>query len=215
MDFAEVLMKYGWQLCLVAFIGCVLVGLIKTPINKAVIKKLDAKCATEDARKRANTIYDSLVYLGNYAVALLLSFLYQLIFKQLTTFGALAGYSLKVWLLQNTFYGIWKKLGLKGLLSAIGKGLRKWLIKMADKNKDGKVSVLEAIGTVNDVKTNGEIDSSKLFNKVKQTPPTADVINSIYDESGVDMKTEDEAKHEIKKNVIDLTESFKSSNIKF
>ena len=119
MGFGAILLEYGWQICLLAFIGCILVGIIKTPINNAITRKLDAKDADEEARKKYNKTYDSLVYLGNYVIAFIITVIDQFIFKLNLTIGEIFEMSIQTWVLQNTFYGIWKKLGLKGLLEIL------------------------------------------------------------------------------------------------
>ena len=64
MELLEIISKYGWYVLVLVFIGCVLVGVIKTPINRAVKKKLEVTEASEKKKKRVNAIYDALVYLG-------------------------------------------------------------------------------------------------------------------------------------------------------
>ena len=129
----EVLRNYGWQMCLAAFIGTLLVGLIKTPINKAIKRKLDKTEADEAKRKKVNAFYDSLVYIGNYLIALLVSVIYIYVFKLGFGVVKLFEMSLQIWLLQNAFYGIWKKLGLKGLLEVIFSGVIKWVKNFFDR----------------------------------------------------------------------------------
>lgn len=212
MGFRDILLEYGWQICLLALIGCILVGVIKTPINKAINKKLDTLNADEIKRKKANALYDSLVYLGNYVIAFIITLLYQLIFKSGLGIREIFEMSIQTWVIQNTFYGIWRKLGLKGLLEVLGKAFKNWLVKFFDKDGNGQVEVHEVIGTTQEVMTNGKIDTNKLFNKVSNAAPgvisevVAEVEKAAPDETHVDVESK---KNELKSKVIDLTEMTK------
>lgn len=209
MGFGAILLEYGWQICLLAFIGCILVGIIKTPINNAVTRKLDAKNADEETRKKYNKTYDSLVYLGNYVIAFIITVIDQFIFTLNLTIGEIFEMSIQTWVLQNTFYGIWKKLGLKGLLEILMKALKNWLVKFFDKDGNGQVELHEVIEAAPEVTTDGKIDTNKLFNKASQA--TTGVLLNALDEVGnaapEEIKTDTEAaKNELKSRVIDLTE---------
>lgn len=206
----EVLRNYGWQMCVAALIGTLLVGVIKTPINKVIMLRLDKIAADTAKRKRVNTIYDSLVYIGNYLIALLVSTAYIYIFKLGLSVAKLFEMSLQVWLLQNAFYGIWKKLGLKGLLSAIFSGVLKWAKKLFDKNNDGKVTPWEVGETAQEILTDGKVDSNKLFGKVAEKVPNLviDVVDETSKKADVEISTDtNKAKEDLKTKVIDLTEN--------
>jgi len=206
----EVLRNYGWQMCLVAFIGTLLVGLIKTPINKAVKHKLNKVDADDAKRKKVNTLYDSLVYIGNYLIALLGSVVYTYAFKLGFGVTKLFEMSLQVWLLQNAFYGIWKKLGLKGLLEVIFSRAIKWAKNFFDRDGDGKVTPKEVKDTAQEVLTDGKVDSNKLFGKVVEKVPNLviDIVDEAASKSEVEISTDTaKAKEDLKTKVIDLTEN--------
>jgi hypothetical protein len=206
----EVLRNYGWQMCLAAFIGTLLVGLIKTPINKAIKRKLDKTEADEAKRKKVNAFYDSLVYIGNYLIALLVSVIYIYVFKLGFGVVKLFEMSLQIWLLQNAFYGIWKKLGLKGLLEVIFSGVIKWVKNFFDRDGNGKVTPEEVGETTQEVLTNGKVDSNKLFGKVVEKVPNLviEVVDEAAKKADVEVSTDtDKAKEDLKTKVIDLTEN--------
>lgn len=209
MGFGAILLEYGWQICLLAVIGCILVGIIKTPINNAVTRKLNAIDADEATRKKYNATYDSLVYLGNYVIALIITIIDQFIFKLNLSISEIFEMSIQTWVLQNTFYGIWRKLGLKGLLEIIMKALKNWLVKFFDKDGDGTADLHEVVGAVSEVTTDGKIDTNKLFNKASQTTATVlsaaveDIEKAAPEETKIDTEAK---KNELKSKVIDLTE---------
>lgn len=206
----EILRVYGWQICLLALIGTILVGVIKTPINKAILKKLDKTGANTQKRKKVNAVYDSLVYIGNYLIALSLTIAYNFIFRIFLRVDKLFELSLQVWLLQNALYGIWKKLGLKGLVEIVVENLKRFVIMIFDKNKDGKANITEIGETLQDSTTNGKIDANKLFGKVTNKIPNLviNVANDVLEKSDVEVSTDlDKAKEDLKTRVIDLSEN--------
>lgn len=206
----EILRVYGWQICLLALIGTILVGVIKTPINKAILKKLDKTGADTQKRKKVNAVYDSLVYIGNYLISLILTIAYNFIFRIFLRVDKLFELSLQVWLLQNALYGIWKKLGLKGLVKIIVENLKRFVIMIFDKNKDGKANITEIGETLQDSTTDGKIDANKLFGKVTNKIPNLviNVANDVLEKSDVEVSTDlDKAKEDLKTRVIDLSEN--------
>lgn len=218
MGLVEILRQYGWKICILALIGCILVGIIKTPINIAIKRKLDKISADEAKRKKVNTIYDSLVYIGNYLIALIATVICNFIYVMRLPIKELFEMSLQTWLLQNAFYGIWKKLGLKGLLQVLFKGLKTWIKNLFDKDRDGKVTPSEVNDTVQDLMTDGKLDSGKLFGKVTDKVPNlvVDVINEASEAADVEISNDtDKAKEELKTKVIDLTEASNINKIKF
>jgi len=218
MGLVEILRQYGWKICILALIGCILVGIIKTPINIAIKRKLDKISADEAKRKKVNTVYDSLVYIGNYLIALIATVICNFIYVMQLPIKELFEMSLQTWLLQNAFYGIWRKLGLKGLLQVLFKGLKTWLKNLFDKDHDGKVTPSEVNDTVQDLMTDGKLDSGKLFGKVTDKVPNlvVDVINEASDAADVEISNDtDKAKEELKTKVIDLTEASNINKIKF
>ena len=206
----EILRVYGWQIGLLALIGTILVGVIKTPINKAILKKLDKTGADTQKRKKVNAVYDSLVYIGNYLISLILTIAYNFIFRIFLRVDKLFELSLQVWLLQNALYGIWKKLGLKGLVKIIVENLKRFVIMIFDKNKDGKANITEIGETLQDSTTDGKIDANKLFGKVTNKIPNLviNVANDVLEKSDVEVSTDlDKAKEDLKTRVIDLSEN--------
>lgn len=218
MGLVEILRQYGWKICILALIGCILVGIIKTPINIAIKRKLDKISADEAKRKKVNTIYDSLVYIGNYLIALIATVICNFIYTMRLPVKELFEMSLQTWLLQNAFYGIWKKLGLKGLLLVLFRGLRNWFKNLFDKDDDGKVTPSEVNDTVQDFVKDGKLDSGKLFGKITDKVPNlvVDIINEASEAADVEISNDtDKAKEELKTKVIDLTEASNINKIKF
>ena len=210
MELLEIISKYGWCVLVLAFIGCVLVGVIKTPINRAVKKKLEVTEASEEKKKRVNAVYDALVYLGTYVIAALLAVGFNYIFKRGLSILDVLNLSLQVWLLQNTFYGIWRKLGLKKILYLTGAGVAKLFKKNLDKDGDGKISADEISGAVQDVMSDGKVDANKLFGKVTSQIPNLvlDVVTEAATEADEKISSDTEAaKKELTSKVIDLTQN--------
>lgn len=210
MKLLEIISKYGWYVLVLAFIGCVLVGVIKTPINRAIKKKLEVTEASEEKKKRVNAIYDALVYLGTYVIAALLAVGFNYIFKRGLSILDMLNLSLQIWLLQNTFYGIWRKLGLKKILCLIGAGIAKLFKKNLDKDGDGKISADEISGAVQGVMSDGKVDANKLFGKVTSQIPNLvlDVVTEAATEADEKISNDTEAaKKELTSKVIDLTQN--------
>lgn len=147
-----VLGKGLWPL-VVGIITSILIGAIKTPIKKAVIKDgLDEK-----TKLHRENVFDTLVFLGSFVMAFLGAMVYSLILSRAFLIMDIIGFTPYVWLAQSMVYGIWKKLGLKRLLQLILKLL------IRDRNKDGKISLDEAIAMVKDAFKNGKLDVDELL----------------------------------------------------
>lgn len=147
-----VLGKGLWPL-VVGIITSILIGAIKTPIKKAVIKDgLDEK-----TKLHRENVFDILVFLGSFVMAFLGAMVYSLILSRAFLIMDIIGFTPYAWLAQSMVYGIWKKLGLKRLLQLILKLL------IRDRNKDGKISLDEAIAMVKDAFKNGKLDVDELL----------------------------------------------------
>lgn len=147
-----VLGKGLWPL-VVGIITSILIGAIKTPIKKAVIKD----GLEEKTKLHRENVFDTLVFLGSFVMAFLGAMVYSLILSRAFLIMDIIGFTPYVWLAQSMVYGIWKKLGLKRLLQLI----LKLLVK--DRNKDGKISLDEAIAMVKDAFKNGKLDVDELL----------------------------------------------------
>jgi hypothetical protein len=146
-------MDKGIWVLVVGIITSILIGIVKTPIRKKLITtELD-----EAVRINREHIFDTAVFLGTFVFAFLGAMCYYLIVTKTFVIGDIANLSLSVWLAQSMVYGIWKKLGLKRLLQL----LLKLIIK--DKNKDGQISLDEAVIMVREAFKNGKLDVNALL----------------------------------------------------
>lgn len=144
----KLIQEHGVWVFLVGVITSLVIGIIKTPIkNKAIPDSLEG----EEKTKREN-IFDTVVFFSTYIFAFLGALIYYLIINKAFSILPILSLSLSVWMAQSMSYGIWKKLGLKRLL----KLLLKLFIK--DKNKDGKITLDEALAQVKKAYKNGKLD---------------------------------------------------------
>lgn len=145
--------EQGIWVFLTGVITSILIGAIKTPIKaKAIPADLD-----EAKKAKREHIFDILVFIGTFVMAaigaiVLCAITYKCL-KALPVFK----YSLSIWLAQSLVYGIWKKLGLKKLVQL----LLKLFIK--DTNKDGQITLSDAIEMVRNAWKNGKLDVDELL----------------------------------------------------
>lgn len=149
----KLILGRGIWVLVVGIITSILIGAIKTPIRKAVIRE-DLE---ESVKTRREQIFDTVVFLSTFVSAFLGAMCYYLIINKVFVLGEIANLSLSVWLVQSMVYGLWKKLGLKRLLQLILK------LFVKDRNKDGKISLGEAIAMVKDAFKNGKLDVDELL----------------------------------------------------
>lgn len=149
----KLILDRGIWVLVVGIITSILIGAIKTPIRKAVIRE-DLE---ESVKTRREHIFDMVVFLSTFISAFLGAMCYYLIINKVFVLGDIASLSLSVWLAQSMVYGIWKKLGLKRLLQLILK------LFVKDRNKDGKISLEEAVAMVKDAFKNGKLDVDELL----------------------------------------------------
>lgn len=149
----KLVLDRGIWVLVVGIITSILIGAIKTPIRKAVIRE-DLE---ESVKTRREHIFDTVVFLSTFVSAFLGAMCYYLIINKVFVLVDIASLSLSVWLAQSMVYGIWKKLGLKRLLQLILK------LFVKDRNKDGKISLEEAVAMVKDAFKNGKLDVDELL----------------------------------------------------
>lgn len=149
----KLILDRGIWVLVVGIITSILIGAIKTPIRKKVIRE-DLE---ESVKTRREHIFDTIVFLSTFVSAFLGAMCYYLIINKVFVLGEIASLSLSVWLAQSMVYGIWKKLGLKRLLQLILK------LFVKDRNKDGKISLEEAVAMVKDAFKNGKLDVDELL----------------------------------------------------
>lgn len=149
----KLIQENGVWVFLVGVITSLFMGIIKTPIkNKVISDSLEG----EEKTKREN-IFDTVAFFSTYIFAFLGALVYYLIINKAFSIMPILSLSLPVWMAQSMSYGIWKKLGLKRLL----KLLLKLFIK--DKNKDGEITLDEALAQVKNAYKNGQLDLDTLI----------------------------------------------------
>lgn len=149
----KLIQEHGVWVFLVGVITSLVIGIIKTPIkNKAIPDSLEG----EEKTKREN-IFDTVVFFSTYVFAFLGALVYYLIINKTFSILPILSLSLSVWMAQSMSYGIWKKLGLKRLLRL----LLKLFIK--DKNKDGRITLDEALAQVKKAYKKGKLDLDTLI----------------------------------------------------
>lgn len=149
----KLIQEHGVWVFLVGVITSLVIGIIKTPIkNKAIPDSLEG----EEKTKREN-IFDTVVFFSTYIFAFLGALVYYLIINKTFSILPILSLSLSVWMAQSMSYGIWKKLGLKRLLRL----LLKLFIK--DKNKDGRITLDEALAQVKKAYKKGKLDLDTLI----------------------------------------------------
>lgn len=196
-----VLGKGLWPL-VVGIITSILIGAIKTPIKKAVIKDgLDEK-----TKLHRENVFDTLVFLGSFVMAFLGAMVYSLILSRAFSIMDIVSFTPYVWLAQSMVYGIWKKLGLKRLLQLI----LKLLVK--DRNKDGKISLDEAIAMVKDAFKNGKLDVDELLkNSVENVCENIENVLTEATESVEVDKASEAVKQAVEGDSSKLVETIKES----
>ena len=149
----KLIQENGVWVFLVGVITSLVMGIIKTPIkNKVISDSLEG----EEKTKREN-IFDTVAFFSTYIFAFLGALVYYLIINKAFSIMPILSLSLPIWMAQSMSYGIWKKLGLKRLL----KLLLKLFIK--DKNKDGEITLDEALAQVKNAYKNGQLDLDTLI----------------------------------------------------
>lgn len=149
----KLIQENGVWVFLVGVITSLFMGIIKTPIkNKVISDSLEG----EEKTKREN-IFDTVAFFSTYIFAFLGALVYYLIINKAFSIMPILSLSLPIWMAQSMSYGIWKKLGLKRLL----KLLLKLFIK--DKNKDGEITLDEALAQVKNAYKNGQLDLDTLI----------------------------------------------------
>lgn len=149
----KLIQENGVWVFLVGVITSLFMGIIKTPIkNKVISDSLEG----EEKTKREN-IFDTVAFFSTYIFAFLGALVYYLIINKAFSILPILSLSLPIWMAQSMSYGIWKKLGLKRLL----KLLLKLFIK--DKNKDGNITLDEALAQVKNAYKNGKLDLDTLI----------------------------------------------------
>ena len=149
----KLIQENGVWVFLVGVITSLVMGIIKTPIkNKVISDSLEG----EEKTKREN-IFDTVAFFSTYIFAFLGALVYYLIINKTFSIMPILSLSLPIWMAQSMSYGIWKKLGLKRLL----KLLLKLFIK--DKNKDGEITLDEALAQVKNAYKNGQLDLDTLI----------------------------------------------------
>lgn len=180
----ELIKTNSWQIVLMGFIGCCLVGLIKTPIRAIFDKKFISVDKESAEYQKANTIYDACVFVGTFIMAIVLSIIYLAIIHQLI-FSAVFEIATSVWIIQNTLYGIWRKFGVKKLAVWLMSFLKKLFVKLLDRNADERIELSEAILSIKDYITKGKLDIDKVLEKVGTDAPKVlqDVLDEMEEES--------------------------------
>lgn len=149
----KLIQENGVWVFLVGVITSLVMGIIKTPIKNKVISD---SFEGEEKTKREN-IFDTVAFFSTYIFAFLGALVYYLIINKTFSIMPILSLSLPIWMAQSMSYGIWKKLGLKRLL----KLLLKLFIK--DKNKDGEITLDEALAQVKNAYKNGQLDLDTLI----------------------------------------------------
>lgn len=173
----RIIQHNGIWVFLVGFLTSIIIGIVKTPIRKKVITD---SLAEEEKKKREN-LFDTITYISSYLLAFIGAMVYCLIVEKGFHILSILGVTLPVYLSQSICYGIWKKLSLKRLFQLILK------LFIKDRNKDGKVTLDEALEQVKDAYKNGKLDVDKLVSDItdnaNETFP--EVVEEVVSESGI------------------------------
>ena len=152
-DIVKLILDKGIWVLVVGIITSIIIGIIKTPIRKKVITdELE-----ENVRTNREHIFDTVVFLSTFVFAFIGAMCYYLIITKTFVIGDIVSLSLSVWLAQSMVYGVWKKLGLKRLLQLLLK------LFIRDRNKDGQISLDEAVIMVKEAFKNGKLDVKVLL----------------------------------------------------
>ena len=179
----DLIIANGIWVFLVGAITSILLGIIKTPIKAKVINDN----LTEEVRKKRSDLFDTFAFLATYVLAFIGAIVYYLAstggFQILEILKLVA----PIWLAQSMVYGFWKKLGLKRLLQM----LIKLIIK--DANKDGKITIDEAILQLKGAYKNGKLDVDTLVNDITSNAEEnlESVVTEVVENS--EITKEDEA----------------------
>lgn len=197
MNLVSLLESYGWQVAIVGLIGMIVVGILKKPF-KLVVNKIAKK-------EISDTGFDTAAFLLGFVVAIILGVVYSIValhcgwlYSYVDGVRVLETYTwvhwittiLGTWGFQVAYYNIWKKLGLKRILLIIWRGIVAVFKRMLDKNKDGSVTVDEAVSTVTDLLHSGKLNIDQVLSSVAAAAPqvAADVISAVTEEAGEEGK---------------------------
>ena len=185
MDIVRVITEYGWWMVGLGLIGSLVVGAIKTPIKYAIDRHFEKTNPTEAKRKKVENIFDMLVFIGAFLIAVAVAVIHLALMKDLS-WETVFGEAIPVWLTQSIIYGMWKKLGIKRILEKIWAAIKKLFVKFFDKNNDGAISFEEATVTIQEFLSGGKLDIKKVLEKAEAEVPgfVNGLISDIADEAG-------------------------------
>ena len=193
MDIATFFRTFGWQISLVALIGTLIVGWLKTPVRRIVTKK-----STEETLE---SNFDVVAFILGFCVALIIGVIYSALATNLGwvdqsgTFGVYVYNSLAVWAGQIIIYQIWKKLGVKRICLIAWTFLKNLVKGLLDKNKDGVITVDEAFKTIEGLVKDGTLSINQVLDGIAYAAPSVidELLSYIGDEAGDDATVDTKA----------------------
>lgn len=184
-DLFTLFARYGWQLAIVAFLGTIVVNLLKTPF-----RKLTAKILKTTPEELSNSNFDIAASILSFLVAAVLGTLYSVIastcgFLTVEVDGVVVAKKLEfmgyvsnivgTWVYQVVFYNIWKKFGLKRFIIIVFTAIKSRI----DANRDSKLTIEDLLVLIAKLKKDGKITAEEVIQIVKQeAPKVADEIIS-------------------------------------
>lgn len=189
MSIQTLFQSYGWQLALVALVGTFLTSWLKIPM-KYLLKKGTSESADNN--------FDTAAFVLGFVVAIILGCIYTVtasssgwlynVGEDGTKEIIKANFELYIsngfgtWYYQLAYYGIWKKLGAKRLLSLVWSKIK----TVFDKNHDGNIDLDEAASFVTGLLKDGKLNIEEVLATLKTIAPSIadDVITGITEEAG-------------------------------
>lgn len=179
--------RYGYLIAILGLLGTIIVEQLKTPLNKLLASRFPR--VLKDEQK-----FDVVAFLMGFMVAAILAVSYSLVLSYtnilhtvndegilvVERLSVLSYFTniLGVWMFQMTYYSIYKKLGIKRLLSHVVKAIIKYL----DVNKNGKVEPIEILGAIHNM-VEGGADKAKEEAIKMVTDVSQSSISSIIEDA--------------------------------
>lgn len=200
IDLISLFNSFGWQLLIIGFIDAVIIGIIKTVINK----KLQKSTGDVDYTTSGNLKYDKIITLVSLGIAIILGCIYTLcadkfgwiydvaedgtrIYSDIGVLNYLSNIC-SVWLYSSVLFTIWKKLGLKGFFTIIYNAFKKVVYKKVDINQDNQITLDELATLISGMLADKKLTVSDILNIISDVVPEAanDIITAVTEEAGED-----------------------------
>lgn len=163
----KIISENGVWVFLIGILTSIIIGIIKTPIRAKWVDSLESG----ELKTQRENLFDTFTFMSTYVMAFLAAMVYYPLSTKVFSIGEIAKLSLPIWLSQSLAYGAWKKLGIKRALGLLAKLIFK------DQNKDGKISLDEAISQVVKGIKEGKFNVEELVSTVNSN--LAEVVEDI------------------------------------